>query len=51
MRFKKFAPLWMVLGLVICDRFRLDSALYAEAVTLSTACAMLTLPVWLAVMG
>ena len=41
----------MVLGLVLCDRFRLDSALYAEAVTLSTACAMLTLPAWLAVMG
>lgn len=40
----------MVLGLVICDRFGLDSALYAEAVTLSTACAMLTLPVWLAVL-
>ena len=41
----------MVLGLVICDRFGLDSALYAEAVTLSTACALLTLPAWLAVMG
>jgi len=41
----------MVLGLVLCDRFKLDSALYAEAVTLSTACAMLTLPLWLAVMG
>ncbi len=37
----------MVLGLVICDRFRLDSELYAEAVTLSTALAMLTLPLWM----
>ncbi len=39
----------MVLGLVICDRFRLDSELYAEAVTLSTAIAMITLPLWMAV--
>lgn len=37
----------MVLGLVICDRFKLDTSLYAEAVTLSTAIAMLTLPLWL----
>jgi len=37
----------MVLGLVICDRFKLDVALYAEAVTLTTVCAMLTLPLWL----
>ncbi len=37
----------MVLGLVICDRFGLDASLYAEAVTLSTALAMLTLPLWL----
>jgi len=37
----------MVLGLVICDRFKLDVALYAEAVTLTTACSILTLPLWL----
>lgn len=37
----------MVLGLVICDRFKLDSALYAEAVTITTALALLTLPLWL----
>jgi len=37
----------MVLGLVICDRFRLDVAIYAEAVTLTTAASMLTLPLWL----
>ncbi len=37
----------MVLGLVICDRFRLDAGLYAEAVTLSTALSLLSLPLWL----
>jgi len=37
----------MVLGLVICDRFKLDVALYAEAVTLTTVCSILTLPLWL----
>jgi len=37
----------MVLGLVICDRFKLDVALYAEAVTLTTAASLLTLPFWL----
>jgi len=37
----------MVLGLVICDRFKLDVALYAEAVTLTTVCSMFTLPLWL----
>lgn len=40
----------MVLGIVLCDRYRLDSALYAEAVTLSTALALLTLPMWLIVL-
>jgi len=37
----------MVLGLVICDRFKLDATLYAEAVTLTTALSLLTLPLWL----
>jgi len=37
----------MVLGLVICDRFKLDVSLYAEAVTLTTLCSLLTLPLWL----
>jgi len=36
----------MVLGIVLCDRYRLDSSLYAMAVTLSTALSALTLPVW-----
>ncbi len=39
----------MVLGLVICDRFKLDATLYAEAVTLSTALSLLSLPLWLQV--
>ena len=40
----------MVLGLVICDRFRLDTALYAQAITLTTILSLLTLPLWLAAM-
>lgn len=36
----------MVLGLVLCDRYGLDSTFYATAVTLSTALSMLTLPLW-----
>lgn len=41
----------MVLGLVICDRFGLDTGLYAEAITLSTLLSLFTLPIWLAVSG
>ncbi len=37
----------MVLGLVVCDRFKLDVALYAEAVTLTTVLSLFTLPLWL----
>lgn len=40
----------MVLGIVLCDRYRLDSRLYAEAVTVSTAVSLITLPMWLAVL-
>lgn len=40
----------MVLGIVLCDRYRLDSSLYAMAVTLSTALSMLTLPMWFALL-
>lgn len=36
----------MVLGVVFCDRYRLDSALYATAVTLTTGLSLLTLPFW-----
>ncbi len=37
----------MVLGLVLCDRYRLDASLYAEAVTLSTVISLASLPLWL----
>lgn len=40
----------MVLGIVLCDRYRLDSSLYAMAVTLSTALSALTLPLWFSVL-
>ncbi|HKJ87369.1 MAG TPA: AEC family transporter, partial [Gammaproteobacteria bacterium] len=36
----------MVLGIVICDRYGLDSGLYAMAVTLTTAAGLVTLPLW-----
>jgi predicted permease len=36
----------MVLGVVFCDRYRLDTGFYAMLVTLSTALAMATLPFW-----
>lgn len=36
----------MVLGLVFCERFKLDTAFYAAAVTLSTLLSILTLPYW-----
>ena len=36
----------MVLGIVICDRFNLDSTLYAAAVTVTTSLSMITLPLW-----
>ncbi|MFN4263029.1 MAG: AEC family transporter [Thioalkalivibrionaceae bacterium] len=36
----------MVLGLVFCDRYRLDASLYAAAVTTTTLAAFLTLPAW-----
>ncbi|MFA6052004.1 MAG: AEC family transporter [Methylobacter sp.] len=36
----------MVLGIVFCDRYRLDSSLYAMAVTVTTAISLVTLPFW-----
>ncbi len=39
----------MVLGVVICDRHGLDTALYAAAVTLSTAASIIALPLWRAI--
>lgn len=41
----------MVLGIVLCDRYRLDGALYAMAVTLSTALSLTTLPLWFDLVG
>ena len=36
----------MVLGIVFCDRYRLDSSLYAMTVTVTTAISLITLPFW-----
>ncbi|NOS74659.1 MAG: AEC family transporter [Methyloglobulus sp.] len=36
----------MVLGIVLCDRYQLDSSLYAMAVTMTTALSLLALPFW-----
>ncbi len=36
----------MVLGIVFCDRYKLDSSLYAMAVTISTALSIVVLPLW-----
>lgn len=39
----------MVLGLVICDRYGLDTNFYAAAVTATTAMSFITLPIWFAI--
>ena len=36
----------MILGIVLCDRYKLDSSLYATAVTITTVLSLLTLPFW-----
>jgi len=36
----------MVLGLVLCDRYRLRTALFASAVTLTTLLSLVSLPLW-----
>jgi len=36
----------MVFGIVICERYKLDSELYAAAVTLTTLVSLITLPIW-----
>lgn len=41
----------MVLGMVLCDRFGLDSAFYATAVTFTTAVSLVTLPLWFRLVG
>lgn len=40
----------MVLGVVICDRFKLNSGLYATAVTATTFLSLVTLPLWYALL-
>ncbi|HET8760738.1 MAG TPA: AEC family transporter [Nitrospiria bacterium] len=41
----------MVLGVVICDRYGLDTAWYAAAVTFSTAASVVALPLWHAIVA
>jgi len=36
----------MIFGIIICERYQLDSELYAAAVTLTTVCSLATLPIW-----
>jgi len=36
----------MVLGIVFCDRYRLDASLYAMTVTVTTVLSLITLPFW-----
>ena len=36
----------MALGVVICDRYGLNSGLYAAAVTTTTLLSIITLPLW-----
>lgn len=36
----------MLMGVVLCDRYHLDSALYATLVTVTTALSLMTLPFW-----
>lgn len=38
----------MVLGIVLCDRYHLDTGLYAMTVTVTTVLCMVTLPLWFA---
>lgn len=40
----------MVLGVVLCDRYGLDSSLYATAVTLTTGLSLISLPFWFGVL-
>jgi len=41
----------MLLGIVFCDRYRLDSSLYAMAVTVTTAISLIALPFWHSVLA
>jgi predicted permease len=41
----------MALGVVLCDRYGLNSGIYATAVTVTTLLSIVTLPLWYAWMG
>jgi hypothetical protein len=36
----------MVFGVVICERYQLDSEVYAATVMLAIICSMVSLPLW-----
>lgn len=36
----------MVIGIVICDRYKLDTGIYAAAVTITTLLSLISLPLW-----
>ncbi len=40
----------MLMGIVFCDRYKLDSELYAMAVILTTLCSLISLPYWFSVL-
>lgn len=40
----------MVIGLVLCDRYGLDTRLYATAVTLTTVLSLITLNIWYSIL-
>jgi len=40
----------MVLGIVFCDRYRLDAGIYATTVTITTVLSLVTLPFWYRIM-
>ncbi len=40
----------MVLGIVLCDRYQLDSRLFAAAVTLTTASTIAIIPLWFSIL-
>ncbi len=41
----------MIMGVVFCDRYRLDSGLYAMTVTVTTVLSLVTLPFWYGLAG
>jgi len=41
----------MVIGMVICDRYKLDTSIYAATVTVTTALSLITLSIWSSLLG